>query len=99
MNDAPVAVTDTATVLEDAETISIDVLANDTDEEGDPLTLLSVTTSGTGTVTINGGLLEYTPVALTRNKVSKVLNVTVQTLNNGRREEILILLKIGGRVL
>ena len=62
VNDAPVAVTDTATVLEDAETISIDVLANDTDEEGDPLTLLSVTTSGTGTVTINGGLLEYTPV-------------------------------------
>ena len=63
VNDAPLAVADTATVLEDAETISIDVLANDTDEEGDPLTLLSVTTSGTGTVTLNGLLLEYTPAA------------------------------------
>jgi gliding motility-associated-like protein len=61
VNDAPVAVADTATVLEDAEATSIDVLANDTDEEGDPLTLFSVTTSGTGTVTVNGTLVEYTP--------------------------------------
>ena len=63
VNDAPVAVADTATVLEDAEATSIDVLANDTDEEGDPLTLVSVTTSGTGTVTVDGLLLEYTPEA------------------------------------
>ena len=63
VNDAPVAVDDIKTVLEDAEATSIDVLANDTDEEGDPLTLVSVTTSGTGTVTINGALLEYTPAA------------------------------------
>ena len=63
VNDAPIAVADTATVLEDAAATSIDVLANDTDEEGDPLTLVSVTTSGTGTVTINGALLEYTPAA------------------------------------
>ena len=61
VNDAPVAVADTATVLEDAEATSIDVLTNDTDEEGDPLTLFSVTTSGTGTVTVNGTLVEYTP--------------------------------------
>ena len=61
VNDAPVAVADTATVLEDAEATSIDVLTNDTDEEGDPLTLVSVTTSGTGTVTVNGTLVEYTP--------------------------------------
>ena len=52
---------------------------------GNPLNRLSITGADT----------EY----VTRNKVSKVLNVTVQTLNNGRREEILILLKIGGRVL
>ena len=63
VNDAPVAVDDITTVLEDAEATSIDVLANDTDEEGDPLTLLSVTTSGTGTVTVDGALLEYTPAA------------------------------------
>ena len=35
VNDAPVAVDDITTVLEDAEATSIDVLANDTDEEGD----------------------------------------------------------------
>ena len=61
VNDAPVAVADTTTVLEDAEATSIDVLANDTDDEVDSLTLLSTITSGTGTVTINGELLEYTP--------------------------------------
>jgi excisionase family DNA binding protein len=36
---------------------------------------------------------------LTRNEVSKVLNVTVQTLNNWRRDGVLNPLKIGGRVL
>ena len=46
-------------------------------------------------LTITGEDTEY----LTRNEVSKVLNVTVQTLNNWRREEVLNPLKIGGRVL
>jgi excisionase family DNA binding protein len=36
---------------------------------------------------------------LTREEVSKVLNVTFQTLNNWRREGVLNPLKIGGRVL
>ncbi|WP_367181485.1 helix-turn-helix domain-containing protein [uncultured Polaribacter sp.] len=36
---------------------------------------------------------------MTRDEVSKVLSVTVQTLNNWRREGILIPLKIGSRVL
>ena len=44
---------------------------------------------------ITGEDTEY----LTRNEVSKVLNVTVQTLNNWRREGVLVPLKIGGRVL
>jgi len=52
---------------------------------GNPLNRLSITGEDT----------EY----LTRNEVSKVLNVTVQTLNNWRRESVLIPLKIGGRVL
>ena len=45
-------------------------------------------------LTITGEDTEY----LTRNEVSKVLNVTVQTLNNWRREGVLNSLKIGGRV-
>jgi hypothetical protein len=52
---------------------------------GNPLNRLSITGEDT----------EY----LTRNKVSKVLNVTVQTWNNWRREGVLNPLKIGGRVL
>ena len=46
-------------------------------------------------LTITGEDTEY----LTRREVSKVLNVTVQTLNNWRREGVLNPLKIGGRVL
>ena len=46
-------------------------------------------------LTITGEDTEY----LTRNEVSKVLNVTVQTLNNWRREGVLNPIKIGGRVL
>ena len=52
---------------------------------GNPLNRLSITGEDT----------EY----LTRREVSKVLNVTVQTLNNWRREGVLNPLKIGGRVL
>ena len=46
-------------------------------------------------LTITGEDTEY----LTRREVSKALNVTVQTLNNWRREGVLNPLKIGGRVL
>ena len=46
-------------------------------------------------LTITGEDTQY----ITRNEAANVLNVTVQTLNNGRREGILILLKIGTRVL
>ena len=65
VNDAPVAVADTATVLEDAATTSIDVLANDTSEEEGTLILTLVSTPGTGTVSISldGVSVDYTPSA------------------------------------
>ena len=66
VNDAPVAVADIATVSEDAATTSIDVITNDTDVDlGDTLTLTAVSTSGTGTVSINsdGFSVDYTPSA------------------------------------
>ena len=66
VNDAPVAVADIATVSEDAATTSIDVIANDTDVDlGDTLTLTAVSTSGTGTVSINSDefSVDYTPSA------------------------------------
>ena len=42
-NDDPDAVDDTATVTEDSVLNTIDVLANDTDADGDSLTITAVT--------------------------------------------------------
>ena len=61
-NRAPVAAADTASVDEDG-TVLIDVRANDTDVDGDALTLASVGTAAHGSVAIEGGALRYTPNA------------------------------------
>ncbi|WP_424980786.1 Ig-like domain-containing protein, partial [Leisingera sp. S232] len=62
VNDAPVAADDTgSTGFETA--VTLDVLGNDTDVDGDPLTVTEATADN-GTVTINAdGTLEYTPDA------------------------------------
>ena len=64
-NLAPVAVDDTLTVAEDAALTSTDVIANDTDGDGDTLSLTAATTAGTGTVAVNadGLSVDYTPAA------------------------------------
>jgi large repetitive protein len=56
----PVAANDTATVTEDAGATAIDVLANDSDPDGDPLTIVAVSRQLSGTVTINAGDLGLT---------------------------------------
>ncbi|MDG4548726.1 MAG: Ig-like domain-containing protein, partial [Rickettsiales bacterium] len=61
-NDAPVANKDNATTLEDVA-ILIDVLDNDTDADGDTLTITSVTNGTNGTVVIENGQVKYTPNA------------------------------------
>jgi VCBS repeat-containing protein len=65
VDDAPVAVNDAATVLEDSGANAIDVLANDTDVDGGPKIVNSVTQPVNGTVVItNGGAgLSYQPNA------------------------------------
>jgi len=60
VNDVPVAQNDTATVAED-NSIVISALSNDSDEDGDTLSISSVTTPANGTVTINGTQVTYTP--------------------------------------
>jgi large repetitive protein len=61
-NPGPTAVNDTATTAEDAP-VTISVLANDTDPDGDPLTVFAATAAN-GTVVINGdGTITYTPKA------------------------------------
>ncbi|MFQ5593543.1 MAG: Ig-like domain-containing protein, partial [Anaerolineae bacterium] len=63
VNDAPTAVDDAA-VTEAATAVDIDVLANDTDVDGDSLSVSDVTQGSHGAVQINpGGTIEYTPEA------------------------------------
>ena len=61
VNDTPVANDDTATTPEDTP-VDIDVLANDTDIDGDTLTVTDVGDPANGTTAINpDGTVEYTP--------------------------------------
>ncbi len=55
VDDAPVAVDDAAGVEEDSGATPVDVLANDTDVDGGPLTIASATQPAHGTVVITGG--------------------------------------------
>ncbi|RNM05153.1 tandem-95 repeat protein, partial [Dickeya undicola] len=62
VNDAPVAANDTATTAEDTP-VTVNVLANDSDVDGDTLTVTAAS-AGHGTVVINAnGTLTYTPAA------------------------------------
>ena len=55
VNDNPIATTDYVTVSEDAAATPVDVLANDTDVEGDARTTTVKTDGGKGVVVITGG--------------------------------------------
>jgi hypothetical protein len=66
-NTAPTAVNDSATTPQDAP-VSIDVRVNDSDPDGNPLTLVSVTQPSHGTAVIattgpNAGTVTYQPAA------------------------------------
>jgi len=54
-DDAPLAVDDSATVAEDAPATAIPVLANDTDVDGGPRSVASVSQPANGEVAITGG--------------------------------------------
>ncbi|MBN1859531.1 tandem-95 repeat protein, partial [Candidatus Bipolaricaulota bacterium] len=60
VNDSPTANDDSDTTPEDTP-VTVDVLANDTDPDGDPLTVQSVTQPANGTVTNNVGDVTYIP--------------------------------------
>jgi VCBS repeat-containing protein len=63
VNDAPTALDDAATTAEDTAA-TIAVLANDTDADGDSLSVASVGTPGHGTASVNGdGTVTYAPAA------------------------------------
>ncbi len=81
VNDAPVAGADTSSTAEDTPVV-IDVLANDSDAEGDPLTV-TVATAANGVVTIDPvtGALTYTPNANFNG--SDTISYTVSDGNGG----------------
>lgn len=59
-NTAPVAGNDAATTEED-KSVSINVLANDSDADGDALSVFATTQPGNGTATFNSSSVTYTP--------------------------------------
>jgi len=64
-NDAPTAINDVATTAEDTE-VAIDVLANDSDVDGDPITVSAVGGPAHGSTTLvttgpNAGRISYLP--------------------------------------
>ncbi len=62
-NSAPTAVDDSANVLHDSGANTINVLTNDSDPDGDTLTITIVTQGANGSVAITGGgtTVSYTP--------------------------------------
>jgi len=60
VNDAPIAVDDMAATNENTA-ISIDVLANDVDVDGDPLTIVAAGSTTAGTVTSDGAAITFSP--------------------------------------
>lgn len=61
-NTAPAAVDDTATTVA-GTAVTIDVLANDSDPDGDALTVTAVTAGANGAVSTDGRRVTYTPVS------------------------------------
>jgi len=60
-NRPPIATNGTATTAQDTP-VTINVLANDSDPDGNPLTIVSVTQGANGLVTTNGnGMVTYSP--------------------------------------
>jgi len=85
VDDTPVAVADAATVFEDSGANAINVLANDTDPDGGPISIQSVTQPANGAVLITGGGtgLVYQPNANYCNSASGVPDTFTYTLTPG----------------
>lgn len=74
-NEAPVLTADSAVTL-NGDVVSINVLANDSDPEGDALTVSEVGTPDVGEVAIINNEIVYTPTALAMGEVSFSYDVT-----------------------
>jgi outer membrane protein OmpA-like peptidoglycan-associated protein len=63
INRAPLAQNDSATVARDSSDNAINVLANDSDPDGDALSISAVGTPAHGSASIAGNAIRYTPTA------------------------------------
>jgi outer membrane protein OmpA-like peptidoglycan-associated protein len=63
LNRGPNAVGDSFTVNGNSVANALDVLANDSDPDGDPITIVAVATPAHGTATISGSKISYVPAA------------------------------------
>jgi len=85
VNDAPVANADTLSATEDTQVIfnAVQLLGNDTDVDGDPLSIASVTSGAGGTAVLNAnGTVTFTPNANFNGAASftyKAFDGTVQS--------------------
>ena len=91
-NDVPVANDDGATTPEDTD-VTIDVLNNDSDVDGDSLTVSSVTQPSNGTVTNNGTDVTYSPN--TNFNGTDTFNYTINDGNGGTANAI-VRVDVGG---
>ena len=80
-NQAPKAVDDSVTVIQDSRNNSIDVLVNDTDPEGHTLTITGITNPAHGTAVIDKDKISYTPASGFSGSDS--FSYTINDGNNG----------------
>jgi large repetitive protein len=93
VDDAPVAVNDSATVAQDSSGNAIDVLANDTDIDGGPRLITAVTQPANGVVAITGGGtgLTYTPDAgYSNSPPDEPADTFAYTLNGGSQANVAV---------
>lgn len=89
INDVPVALADSVSIVEDTQNTIIDVLVNDSDIEQDTLTIKSIGYSGEGLAVIANNKITYTPKAgFTGNE-----NLTY-IINDGKDDSIAATLTI-----
>lgn len=89
VNDAAVATADSASVDEGAAT-TIDVLANDTDAEGDTLTPSIVTAPSSGTAVVNGD----NSITYTHNGAEQFSDTFTYVLNDGTADSNVVAVTI-----
>lgn len=84
VNDSPVAMDESYTVGQDSTGNALDLLANDTDVDGDTLEITNATASGSGTVEITSSGVNYTPASGFFG--SETISYTVSDGNGGTAE-------------